>query len=294
MYTNQFEIRVLVKGRSIQEFPHNGQVFIEGREGSNFEIEIKNHTNQRVEAVLSVDGLSILDGEEAGYGSRGFVLDPFQIARIPGWKLTDQAAAAFVFSGSKGSYVAQSTGSARNTGVIGVMAFKEKAQPAVFPHYPPVYPNTLLGGSPFRSYNNTSAPTLSSFGARSAGMSKGIAPRGGEAINHMSATLSASASSSDSVGYGATMDWMDQEQERSAGVTQSLGTGFGHETNFKTTEVSFIRGDMLVTMAMYYDNARGLRARGIELSKKAVRVNTQPEAFPAIRKGCKPPVGWKG
>ena len=45
---NQYELNVLVKGRPIAEYSHNGQFFIEGRDGSNFEIEFKNLSPMRV------------------------------------------------------------------------------------------------------------------------------------------------------------------------------------------------------------------------------------------------------
>ncbi len=103
MLFNQYEVRVLIKGRPITEYTHNGQVFIEGRDGSNFEIEFKNLTPNRVEAVLSVDGLSIIDGKDAGPLSSGYVVGPHETIRIPGWKLTDEQVAAFQFAGKRGS-----------------------------------------------------------------------------------------------------------------------------------------------------------------------------------------------
>ncbi len=62
MVRNNVELRLLIKGRPAQEFFHNGNTFLEGREGSNFEVEVINRNPFRIEAVISVDGLSVVDG----------------------------------------------------------------------------------------------------------------------------------------------------------------------------------------------------------------------------------------
>ncbi|RYD45950.1 MAG: hypothetical protein EOP83_30450, partial [Verrucomicrobiaceae bacterium] len=75
MRLNNVEITVTVKGRPITEYAHNGQTFIEGRENSQFEIKVTNHNTYRVEAIVAVDGLSILDGKDAGPESQGYLLN---------------------------------------------------------------------------------------------------------------------------------------------------------------------------------------------------------------------------
>jgi len=74
---------------------------------------------------------------------------------------------------------------------------------------------------------------------------------------------------------------------------QSLGTGFGESTEFSTTTVNFERGDLGAMVVLYYDDARGLKARGIQLVKPSkARLSNQPQAFPGMN--CQPPPGWKG
>jgi hypothetical protein len=73
----------------------------------------------------------------------------------------------------------------------------------------------------------------------------------------------------------------------------NLGTGFGHAQEFATETVSFTRGDLLATMIVYYDDARGLKARGIQIGRPSrARYATQPQAFPGM--ACVPPKGWQG
>jgi hypothetical protein len=302
MLHNNFEIRVLVKGRPVNEYPHNGQVFLEGRHGSNFEIEFKNLSPTRVEAVLSVDGLSVIDGKEAGPASSGYVVDAFQTVRIPGWKLTDEQVAAFVFAGKGKSYATQSTGSSRNNGVIGALVFAEKFKPA----YVPIHHQygQLFGGA-------QASPSIMR------GMTKGIAPSGasGGGFSHAagdswtsmslgsadaSAIYAATSSTTAALNniIGASLSNQTQATQHvipDIPIVQTLGTGFGQATDFATTTISFERGDMSALLVLMYDDSRGLRARGIELnrpSRHRVARTNEPQAFPAMN--CVPPKGWKG
>jgi len=314
MLFNQYEVRVLVKGRPINEYSHNGQIFIEGRDGSNFEIEFKNQSALRVEAVLSVDGLSVIDGKEAGPASSGYVVGPFETVRIPGWKLTDEQVAAFQFAGKKGSYAAQSTGSARNTGVLGAMVFAEK-RPAYVPvhHQYASIPTPIGSVTPSFGWSGGGVMLESTgghtFGGVMRGMSYNAAPSGGAmSMNNVQATLTsadvvatASASigstvRSKSVSPGVSTQEVDQSYVAEP-VQQTLGTAFGEAKDFGTTEVTFNRGDLSALIVMYYDDSRGLRARGIELtrpSKRRLAPANAPQAFPGLQKGCTPPAGWKG
>jgi hypothetical protein len=114
------------KGRSpADEYQHRGQTWIEGRNGSNYVIELQNHTWNRVMAVVSVDGLCVIDGKPASYDSDGFLVEANGTLSIPGWMLNHQQAAEFVFGSRQTSYAAQSGNDVSNVGVIGVAWFAE-------------------------------------------------------------------------------------------------------------------------------------------------------------------------
>jgi hypothetical protein len=72
-----YEFHVLVKGKAITEFLHEDKHFIEGRKGSNFEIEFINKSNKRILAIPSVDGINTLNGKDAGDNGPGFIVSPF-------------------------------------------------------------------------------------------------------------------------------------------------------------------------------------------------------------------------
>lgn len=302
MIHNNIEVRVVVKDRQINEYTHEGEVFVEGRGGSNYEIEIINLTNERVEAVLAVDGLSVIDGKEAGPDSTGYLLTARERIRVPGWKLSDEQVAAFQFAGKKNSYANQTEGgSTRNTGVIGVMAFKERTKPKPFmikaseatPYYGAV-----------RGLGLNSTQTLNHVSGQTGTM--GPQGRAGELYTMAVATASVSdvwADTAASLTSGENLDKgrfrrvqaVTLENNRPE-VEQTLGTAFGEAQDFRTTEVEFNRGDLLAMNVLYYDDARGLRARGIDLDrrKQHPRVKEQPQAFPGMNKGCVPPKDWKG
>lgn len=285
MNQNNIELRLLVKGKPISEYYHNGSIFVEGREGSPYEIEITNRNPHRVEAIISVDGLSIIDGKEASDTSAGYLLNAHETIRVPGWKLDDRSVAAFVFGGKGGSYAAQSTGSARNTGVIGVMAFREQAARV---H---INSNGFYGASPFPQ---------DMMGYSTCGGTLSMAAPSGAIFRNASNTLGGHVETFNAVGATATSlrSATGSRTLSKSAVTASvnnLGTGFGEQTEYATHEVSFNRGDLHCMSVLYYDNARGLKARGIQVSRPSrTRYNQQPQAFPGMSRGCTPPPGWNG
>ncbi len=318
MNHNQIELAVLVKGRPITEYNHRGQVFIEGRAESEYEIEIRNNSYGRVEAVLSVDGMSVIDGKAAGVQSSGYLIEARQSIRIPGWTLDKDNVAKFAFSGKGESYATQMTGDARNNGVIGVMAFAEKSMP---PQHYQLTQTTLWNGynSLVGSSVNHNARAYRSdakmFGAVNHSLAerpRGIAGASSAMYNMASPSVSATTVDCSEVKtsggildaaynpLNVTDDYFFAQSVDGRGSEvqslNSLGTAFGEAAEFATTKVEFTRGDLLSMMVLYYDEARGLKARGIQMvrpSKK--KYQSTPDAFPAMApEGCTPPPGWKG
>lgn len=101
-----------------------GDVYAVGEIGARYTIGVENHTAQRVEVVASVDGLDVLDGGEADFHKRGYVVAPYTSFAIEGWRTSDDTVAAFRFSDTDSGYAAQ-MGKPRNIGVIGVAFFRE-------------------------------------------------------------------------------------------------------------------------------------------------------------------------
>lgn len=290
MLYNNIEVNVLIRGRCITEYPHNGETFIEGRHGSEFGIQVTNRNSFAVEAIVSVDGLSVTDGQTAGPNSSGYKLDAGRSITIPGWKLSDKAVSAFEFALKSSSYAAQTSGGdTANVGVIGVLVYREKRQ------YGSAFHGLVRSGYIDYTDNRWDGGTGGGMpfarGISTCGTSKGIPnttwgglhQQGYNNAISSNATLSCTASTATAISATASLGAAEQP-------VQQLGTAFGHETSFATTSVAFERGDMLAMIVLRYDDKRSLAKRGIVMDRYQTR--TAPQAFPGMN--CQPPAGWKG
>ncbi len=100
--------------------------FVTGKQGSEYSIVLKNRCKSRLEVVLSVDGLDVIDGKAASFSKRGYVIAPDETLEVKGWRTGPETVARFQFSSVAGSYANLSTGEHRNVGVIGLAVFTEK------------------------------------------------------------------------------------------------------------------------------------------------------------------------
>jgi hypothetical protein len=284
--TGSYELNILIGGRPITEYSHEGNTFVEGRKGSEFEVEFKNKTGKQILVVPSVDGKSVFDGKPATPDSQGYVIRPYGKIRIPGWTLDNSAVAKFTFEDKDKSYSAAVTqeGEAVVSGVIGVIVFAEKQKPnhtTVIHHHHtyPVYPSpTVYPKGPHTwPYNG---PTWTTSGIAASDVMNSSSKSVFRSMSSDTATLSASATNS------AT-------SEPSVETSFDMGAGFGQKSDFHTSTVSFDRGDILTTLVLYYDSRKNLEKRGIEIVKKEQRyLNELPQPFMGM--GCTPPPGWTG
>jgi hypothetical protein len=100
--------------------------FVVGEEGRRYSIVVRNRTNLRVEIVLSVDGLDVLDGRKASVHKRGYLMAPRSELKVDGFRQSTEAVAAFRFSPVRESYAAEKYHSTANVGVIGIAVFNER------------------------------------------------------------------------------------------------------------------------------------------------------------------------
>jgi hypothetical protein len=100
--------------------------FVVGKQDSNYSIVLKNRCKSRLEIVLSVDGLDVIDGKPASFSKRGYVIAPDETLEVKGWRTSPDTVARFKFSTVAGSYANLRHGDHRNVGVIGLAVFTEK------------------------------------------------------------------------------------------------------------------------------------------------------------------------
>jgi hypothetical protein len=284
MQLKSYELKVLVRGKPIAEYAHAGRVFLEGRKGTEFEVEFKNNSSGRVLVIPSVDGLSTLEGTTATPDSKGYVVGPNAKLVIPGWTYSDSAAAKFIFVDKEKSYATHGETGTTNAGVIGVLVFAEKATEVKTVYRDRIVPVPLPCPSPL-PWNPTYGVVGSLTGA--AGMNSTITssvvrgiPRG-VTVND--------TGMSDSMHHGTETGAPAAEES-----PNGLGTAWGEKVNFQVNQVTFDKGHLQGQIVLFYDTRRNLEKRGIEVVKREQRsyLEDMPQAFSGV--GCKPPPGWTG
>ena len=266
--SQNFELDVYVHGSKAKQYFNEGKFFVEGKEGSTFDVRATNNTGRRVLAVITVDGLSVMDGKDGSFDSNGYIISAWQSIRIPGWRLNNKAVAAFEFTKSGLSY-ASSKGKGSNGGVIGCAFYYEKL-PIIYPEFTvtttsyPIKTNWQKYNSSWYSDNTGAYPK----------------------IHHA---------------FMAQSPFVNQVALRSMDLTKppvkinTLGTGFGSEVDHKVTKESFDRepGVPSEILTVYYDSREGLELRGID-TRSSLSISS-PSPFPKenLDEYCQPPVGWK-
>jgi hypothetical protein len=265
-------LEVRVHGKSVREWRHEGKCYIEGRKGSEFILRILNRSHARVLAVPSVDGLSVMDGEVASANSNGYVLQANSHLDIPGWRVSDEEVAKFIFSKLAEAY-ATKTVTSRNVGVIGLAVFHEHVHVDSIIHtwrlatsHPPCQPCQYY-------YTPSHSPVY------------------GTSQTNVAPDTFAYNASCHSYSFGG--DQLKSEHVENVNfVQQSVGTGFGQASEHRVSEVSFVKATTAPAdvLEIFYDSREGLRKRGVNLD---IAPKAQiPQAFPGAS-FCKPPSGWR-
>lgn len=285
-----FEITVFTKleDKPLPEYLVGNFSFIEGRKGQNFSLKLRNDSASRVMAIISIDGLSVLDGQACTSESRGYLVPAYGAIEIKGWRTSLSEVRTFTFETKDKSYAQGSTGQSQNCGVIGAKIFSEKLKPVPVAtvvehhhhhhhHHPlPMFPRSnpwfdkpyWMGGvgemTKSLTYGNASYGNAST-GPQYSASSNNIGNAGGSTIR--------------CANFNATADF-------------NLGTGMGEARRDTVQEVSFEKERELCTLTIYYADAASLEAVGLQLSKApAVTLAptlTVPQAFSGF---CKIPAG---
>ena len=104
---------------------HRGRKYVVGQPGNEYAIRVRNTTDRRILAVVSVDGVNVVTGESASPDQSGYVIEPGGYVNIEGWRKGLDRTAAFYFTDPSDSYAAR-TGRPDDLGVIGVALFRER------------------------------------------------------------------------------------------------------------------------------------------------------------------------
>jgi hypothetical protein len=258
-------------GQVLPTFAHGGRHYVLGDVGGRYTIRVTNPTPRRVEAVVSVDGLDVVDGRPADFVSkRGYIVPAGGELRIDGFRTSTSDVATFRFSSVSASYAGRK-GIARNVGVIGVALFEEKEPPQIVlqpvPLPEPVEPQHHWRGDA-RGGDKSAASSADESSGAPAGVGGGGRSRSGPAPATAPAA-SRSVSSATSAGSGGKAK--SEECCGDAPAPQrrpGLGTEFGERRTSHVQFTSFERRNARRPTALAelrYNDADGLRALGIAL-----------------------------
>lgn len=250
-------------GGPLPTFWHRGRTYVLGELGQRYLLRFRNDSGRRVEVVASVDGRDVVDGRPASVEKRGYLVEPYGELTIDGFRVSQEAVAAFRFSSVARSYAAQ-TGDARDVGVIGLAVFAERELVRPMPERPMDYRPGAEHGSTEPGRNRASGSGAPA--EAKAAPAPGAASRG------------------------------DLQAERRAG----LGTEFGEEHRSRVERVPFERAHAQPSalLSLRYDDRPGLAALGIDLDGRFARRDEswrreRAQPFPGNPGYAEPPPGWR-
>lgn len=290
-----FSFGIVVHGKSLREYHHQNRIWIMGKNNSSYKLLFRNHKTVPVLAVISIDGLDVIEGKEADYHeSTGYVVGPMETLEIPGWRLDNEEVAKFVFGRKDDGYASQS-GSPENSGVVGVAVFDEKSpfnwfkclgststkveedgsvKPWVGRGDVKITWTTDCTGYPadYCIYLSNDDKEVHGGDVRSCYYHSVPIPNAGEVIAR----------------DGITVNHIECDFN----PVQDMGTQFGKRHDHRVDEISFSREDEPFRVAqIHYASKRALFQMGV------IRPETKASiarAFPANSgKGCTPPKDWK-
>ena len=289
MKNDNIEVSVLAQpsGRKMRTYFHEGKYFIESRENSEYAIEIENKTYNRVEVVVSVDGLSVLSGESASKEDRGYVINSKDKITIKGYRKDSDTVGAFKFVRKDKSYVKAQENDVSNAGVIALVVYAEKVsytlnnywyQQQVTPRYYPEWISTVadIPAFTYDSYNMCKSDPSNT----SATLSYSNGTKGTNGVSGSSGTFA-------SANYTSTLRCL---QEHDTPMNFSHGTTWGQKIDDKTVNTEFTRANEIFSLSVFYNSWNNLKDAGIKLVKE--KQISLPNGFPAD-KFAKPPVGWQ-
>jgi hypothetical protein len=277
---------VRIVGASMRDLPtfyHNGRTYVLGSVGERYAVVISNPTRERVEAIISIDGLDAIDGTTADYvHKRGYILPAYGSATIEGFRTSLDQVATFRFSSVADSYAGR-LGQPRDVGAIGVAFFPERAPVAIAPPPPPaVVSPSYDWDQRFGGGDKPAATSPAPQGAPKAEASRAAPP---------------AARSSGAGDLGGPSDGVAPERERAARERKGLGTEFGEARESRVEETPFVRANaatpsQLVTVR--YNDRAGLIALGIRIDPPVVvdtdlRTRETADPFRANRFAAPPP-----
>jgi hypothetical protein len=269
-----YDVQVIREnGEVLPTFAFKGRFYVQGNVNDRYIIRVTNPTDHRVEAVVSVDGLDVIDGDPGDLRKRGYIVPAHGDVRIEGFRTSLADVATFRFSSVDGSYAGQK-GKARNVGVVAVALFEEHVEPQqqiVAPAPPPPPADRPYDWRDDVETSGTDAPSVQSTGGGVATASRRADPRPKHASSPAATparpeAAKAPAREYDEGGWGGG-EAVDVTQAPTPAPTQrpGLGTEFGEQRSSAASYTRFVRAANrpIAIAELRYNDTAGLVALGI-------------------------------
>jgi hypothetical protein len=291
MTLSNLECRILVNGKPIKtHYDEDGRKWVEARDGSTYTLDIKNNSDYRALAVISVDGINVINGEPAEMTcENGYVVNPHSNLLVEGWRISDDQVKEFVFTFNKDQSYSVKLGNGKETlGVVGVAFFRAKElesksttiihhYPNYWPWYPwwpyygPYYTTTVSSGT-----HNLNAITYD--GSTSSGITSGTTSVGSSNVTlngglfntsfgggtttagDLNANVSSSGLTANATFTASTSEAINLS---SSIVDFAAGTGKGDVIDSRVSEVTIPDCLYVGTETIYYDSYDNLKKRGV-------------------------------
>jgi len=273
MRSGNYELEVLVNGNPVKEYYKDGKVYVEGRKGQSYDLRIKNNAYRRSLAIVSIDGLSVIDGKSCSYNSRGYIVNGYNTEIIDGWRKSDKEVAKFVFDDKEKSYAVKSGKNGGNVGVIGLALFPEKdnsyyvVDKFIQSPFGPITPLRWNDPKMWNEYNDNGTTFTLSCSSTT------------DNSNDCTTTASSMASTNTA---SNNLKSVDNDIKSS-----DLGTGWGAPKKSTVSEVTFEKESEFpeTVVEIYYASREKLEEMGIDFGNKPQYIT--PQAFPGNY--CQPP-----
>jgi len=292
MQISNIEVQVLVEGKPIKQYGHEGRTFVMAKDGVEYSVKIRNNNPHRVLAVVAVDGVDTMTGKAASQQDGGYVIAGYSAYTVTGYRKDMDSTAAFKFVPKQKSY-AKAGGKGGNEGVIAVAVWGEKEKPRevikivkekeyIYPYYPPWYPYQPY--YPWRDWEWPYRPWR--HGDITWTCQTGGTALGGSYIpTNYNAQASAMANSN-----VAQQNALLCSQQAQQGTFQA-GTTWGQKVEDRVVNTEFERTlNPLAVFEIFYDYKAGLKKLGVNLEQE--HEIAVPQGFPSGF--AQPPNGWSG
>lgn len=123
-----YDLRVLVGDNPIAKYyDKSGNVWVEARKGSAFKLRIKNDSWKRILAVISCDGINVINGKHEDFNTApGYIINSNSSTNISGWRISGEEVKEFYFTINEDSYSKKIGVEPGNIGVIAAAIFIEQ------------------------------------------------------------------------------------------------------------------------------------------------------------------------